>query len=546
MGAPTASPVSARLRMLAVAAGVALALLGIAGQLVRLALVQSGETRTASAEPITRTFSRPDIVDRNGHLIATDVVGHSLFADPAMLLDADEAAERLARTLPGLDAAELRRQLADRNRRFLWIRRGLTPLEAQRVHDLGLPGLGFRREPRRVYPGGTLVGHIVGQVSPDNRGVAGIELNIDETLRSEAVQGAMGLVAGAPLRLSLDLGVQHALADELATAARRYRASGAGGVVMEASSGEIVAAYSWPPIDPNVPGAALDRSKPDRVQGGVYELGSILKAMTVAMAIDDGLATLGKTYDIAQPIVFGPHTVRDLHPHPGPMTVRDIFVRSSNVGAASIALEAGTERQLVFLARMGLLEPIRTEVGPVAPPLLPARWGKAETATIAFGHGLAVAPMQLVAAAASLVNGGRRVKPTFIAVGRPNVEGEQVLKPRTSDAMREIMRLNVTLPYGTGRRADVAGYRVGGKTGTAEMPGKGGYQSKAVIASFLGALPMEAPRYVVLVSLYEPQPEDEAKGGITAGLNAAPVTGAVIARIAPILGILPRRLEAGP
>lgn len=540
------SPASNRRRLLAVAGGLAIALAGIAGQLVRLALSQQGEIRTASAEPVARSYARPDIVDRNGRIIATDVAANSLFADPALILDLDEAVEKLASTLPGLSQPELRRTLGDRNRRFAWIRRGLAPIEAQRVHDLGLPGFAFRREPKRVYPGGTLAGHIVGQVNPDNRGVAGIERHIDENLGLDPVQGAGASRLGA-VRLSIDLGVQHAVADELQAAGERFKAEGAAGLIMDAMTGEIVAAASWPPIDPNIPGAMLQSDRPERLQGGVYELGSVFKVLTVAMALDDGQASLGKVYDVTKPITFGRHQIRDLHPQGRPLTVRDIFLHSSNVGAAQMALEAGTTRQLVFLARMGLLEPLRTEAGPIAPPLLPARWAEVETATIAFGHGLAVAPMQFAAVVASLVNGGRRVLPTYLAGGDRKSPGanENVLAPATSEALRELMRLNVTLPHGTGRRAEVAGYRVGGKTGTAEMAGKGGYQAKAVISTFVGALPMEAPRYVVMVSLFEPQPEDGGKG-ITAGLNAAPVTAAIVARVAPILGIMPRRLEAQP
>jgi cell division protein FtsI (penicillin-binding protein 3) len=260
------------------------------------------------------------------------------------------------------------------------------------------------------------------------------------------------------------------------------------------------------------------------LQGGVYELGSIFKALTVAMALDDGQATLDKSYDVTRPLVFGRHQIRDLHPVGRPLTVRDIFIHSSNVGAAMLAAEAGNSRQLVFLARMGLTEPIRTEAGPVAPPLLPPRWGDIETATIAFGHGLAVAPLQVAVVMASLVNGGYRVAPTYLARADGQGPGEAVLRPETSTALRELMRLNVTMTNGTGRRAEVPGYRVGGKTGTAEMPGKGGYQEKSVISSFIGALPMDHPRYVVLVSLFEPQPEQGSKGGITAGLNASPAS----------------------
>ena len=540
--AANGSAVSIRLRMLAVAAGLALATLAVAGQLLRLGTVGFGDASMASAEPIYQSFSRPDIVDRDGRIIATDVAANSLFADPALVFDRDEVAEKLSRALPGIDAEELRAQLADRNRRFVWIRRGLAPIEAQRVHDLGLPGLAFRRELKRVYPSGSLLGHIVGQVNPDNRGISGIEHFIDESGAAEPVHGAVTSSA-QPVRLSVDLGVQHAVLDELTKAVARYRATGAAGLVMDVSSGEIVAAASWPPIDPNVPGSIPDKDKPDRLQGGVYELGSMFKALTIAMSLDDGLATLDKVYDVTRPLTFGRFEITDLHSLGRPLSVRDIFIHSSNVGAAMMAMEAGNSRQLVFLARMGLTEPIRTEAGPVAPPLLPQRWGNVETATIAFGHGIAVAPLQFTAVMASLVNGGHRVTPTFLArpVGSDS-PGEVVIKPATSAAIRELMRLNVTMAHGTGRRAEVEGYRVGGKTGTAEMPGKGGYKEKSVISSFVSALPMDHPRYIMLVSLFEPQPEEGKSHGITAGLNAAPVTAAIVERVAPILGVLPRRV----
>jgi cell division protein FtsI (penicillin-binding protein 3) len=544
--AESGSAISIRLRMLAVAAGLTLATLAVAGQLLRLGTVGLGDTRMASAEPINQSFSRPDIVDRDGRIIATDVAANSLFADPALVFDRDEVAEKLARALPGLDRDELRAQLADRNRRFVWIRRGLAPIEAQRVHDLGLPGLAFRRELKRVYPSGALLGHVVGQVNPDNRGISGIEHFIDESGRAEPVHGAVTSSA-RPVRLSIDLGVQHAVLDELTKAVARYRATGAAGLVMDASSGEIVAAASWPPIDPNVPGSIPDKDKPDRLQGGVYELGSMFKALTIAMSLDAGLATLDKVYDVTRPLTFGRFEITDLHSLGRPLSVRDIFIHSSNVGAAMMAMEAGNSRQLVFLAGMGLTEPIRTEAGPVAPPLLPQHWGGVETATIAFGHGIAVAPLQFTAVMACLINGGHRVTPTFLA--RPSgaaQPGDVVIKPATSAAIRELMRLNVTMAHGTGRRAEVEGYRVGGKTGTAEMPGKGGYKEKSVISSFVSALPMDHPRYIMLVSLFEPQPEEGKSHGITAGLNAAPVTAAIVERVAPILGVLPRKVATVP
>lgn len=532
-------------RIMIVALGLGLVFFGIAGQLIRLALPMRAEVRTNIAEPLSQSFARPDIVDRRGRLIATDVAAPSLYADPALIVDLDEMVEGLVATLPGLNAVDLRRSLADRQKRFQWIKRGLTPQQAQAVHDLGLPALAFRQEPKRVYPTEALVGHVLGYVNVDNRGVAGVERYIDETMGIDMVSGAAPSSL-QPVRLSLDLGVQHAMADELAAAMQRYSAPAAAGLVMDIMTGEIVAALSLPSINPNWPAEAIDPDRPDRLQASVWELGSIFKLLTIAMALEDGKATLDTTYPTTKPLEIGKFTIKDLHPQPAPLSVRDIFVHSSNVGAGLMGLQAGPARQKAFLSGLGLLEPMRTESGPVALPLVPQHWNSIETVTIAYGHGLAVAPMQFAAAAAALLNGGQAVAPTYLAVARKRPEGGRLVTAATSKALREIMRLNVASPRGTGRRADVAGFEVGGKTGTAEMAGVGGYKRKSVISSFVGALPMTAPRYLTLVSLFEPKATEETKGGITAGLNAAPVTGRIIERIAPILGLMPRRLQVGP
>ncbi len=530
-------------RRVVVLVAITLALAVISLQLLHLATLQKIEPRVALTEPITRTFLRPDIVDRNGRLLATDVAAPSLFANPALVIDLDETVERLAVALPGLDEADLRRTLVDRNRRFVWIKRGLAPVDAQRVHDEGLPGLGFRHEPKRVYPNGLLGGHVLGSVNVDNRGQAGIERHIDESIGIESVSGASPSRQG-PVRLSLDLGVQQAVTDELAATMERHRAKAATGLVMDALTGEIAAAVSLPGVDPNRPATALDATRADRLHAGVFELGSIFKAMTIAQAVDERIATLDTTIDVTKAIEIGRYKIRDHHPSPGPLTVRDIFLHSSNVGAGRLALSAGASRQKSFLAKLGLTEPMRTEVGPIAPPMLPKHWGEIETVTIGYGHGLALAPIQFAAAAATLINGGTRVAPTFLrTVGDPR-PGERLITAEASAAQREIWRLNVAAPQGTGKRAEVPGLRVGGKTGTAEIPGVGGYQAKAVIASFVAALPMEAPRWIILVSVFEPQGTAETKNAITAAHNAAPTTARIVARIAPILGVLPRRLEA--
>ncbi len=533
-----------RLRSAATALGVTLAFLIVGAQLVRLAVRGQQELTTTMSQPVATSFARPDIVDRNGRLLATDLEVPSLYADPGLVLDRDEVAEKLGHLLTELDEAEVRRQLADRSRRFVWLRRGLPPALAQAVHDLGLPGLGFRRELKRVYPAGGLAGHALGTVNVDNKALAGLERHLDDVVGVEAVHGAT-LSDRAPLRTSLDLGVQHSLDDELRAAMRRYGAKGATGLVLDVETGEILAAQSLPGADPARAAESVDPARPDKLMGGVYELGSIMKMVTVAMALDGGRVKTDSVLDVREPLTAGRFTIRDPHPAGRPLTVSEIFVRSSNVGAGMLALEAGADRQKAFLTRLGLTAGMKTEAGPVAVPLVPDRWDRAETITISYGHGVAVSPLQFAAAAAALVNGGSRVQPTFLKQAKggkqqPPGPNSQLISTETSRAMRALMRLNVTDPHGTGRRADAPGYRVGGKTGTAELPDRGGYKQTAVISSFLAAFPMDAPRYVVLVMLFEPKPVAETRGQVAAGANAAPTAGRLIARIAPMLGVLPQ------
>lgn len=517
------------------------------GQLVRLALRGGADISAAISEPIGASFARPDIVDRSGRLIATDIETHSLFADPAMILDRDEAIEKLARVLPDLDPDELQRQLADPHKRFVWIRRGLTPKLAQAVHDLGLPGLAFRKELRRAYPVGAIAGHLIGGVNIDNKGTAGLERFIDDSIGVEPSSGGVRS-EHAPLRLSLDLGVQHAMEEELANARARYRAAAAAGVIMDVTTGEVVAAASNPGVDPARPAMALQPGFDNRVLGGTYELGSIFKTLTIAMALDAGEATLDTVLDVREPLSVGRFTIRDLHPAGRPLTVAEVFLHSSNVGAGMLALQAGAERQRKFLESLGLTAPVRTEAGMTASPQLPEHWDRAETITIAYGHGIAVAPLQFVAAAAALVNGGLAVTPTFVrrAPGAAGEAQRRVVSEATSRQIAALMRRNVTDAAGTGRRADAAGYEVGGKTGTAELPGRGGYRANAVIASFLGVFPASQPRYVTLIMLFEPSRQAETKNQVLAGLNAAPATARLVNRVAPLLGVLPKGAAAVP
>lgn len=507
----------------------------LSGQLVWLAVKGQGTPRLSMSEPIARTFARPDIVDRNGRLIATDLEAPSLYADPALILDVDEVAEKLGGLFPDIDQLQLRLLLADKSRRFVWLRRGLSPRVAQRVHDLGLPGLAFRREQKRSYPLGRLAGHILGAVNVDNRGLSGIEKFIDETIGVEAVLGGKPS-AKIPVQLALDIGVQYALEDELVDAVQRYTAAGAAGIVMDAANGEIIAAASVPDLDPAQPAQALEAARLDKNLSSTFELGSIFKLATIAQALDDRAATPDTVIDVRAPLWIGRHQIRDLHPAGRPLSVRDIFVQSSNVGAARLALEAGADRQRAFLTRIGILKQGSTEAGQLAAANQPKHWGEVETATIAFGHGLAISPMRFTAAAASLLNGGTLVEPTLLRASiAPRPQGARVVSAETSAALAALMRRNVTLPTGTGRRAEVAGYEIGGKTGTAEIAVDGKYRGDLVISSFLATFPASHPQYIMLVLLDRPQPSPDSGAQITAGTNAAPTTARIVARIGPLL-----------
>lgn len=545
--APALADASPRhpLRSVSVVLAVLAAFGAVGTQLVRLAAHNRDAPEVSISAPIATGVARPDLVDRRGRLLASDVEMPSLYADPLLVVDRDETVEKLRAVFPDLNDGALRETLADRSRRFEWVRRGLAPGVAQRVHNLGLPGLAFRQELRRAYPAGRLAGHVLGGVNVDNRAVAGIEQHLDSQGLVDPVFGAQPTTRPAVV-LSLDLSVQHALESELSDAVTTFRAKGAAGVILDVATGEVIASASLPRVDPAHPAATPRPDEIDRISGGTYELGSIFKLMTVAMALDSGSVTPESMIDVSQPLKVGRFEIEDHHGGAGRMSVRDIFITSSNVGAGLLALQSGAERQRAFLASLGLTERGRTEAGTMAAPLLPATWGEIETITIGFGHGLAVTPLQFAAAAASLINGGEYVAPTFLKrTGDAQVETRRVVSEATSAKLREMMRANVVERRGTGRRAAAEGYAVGGKTGTAEIAVRGRYDRNAVIASFLGAFPIDKPRYVTLVMVFKPSRTAASSGEITASHTAAPLTRKLVSRIAPLLGVAPQMSQSG-
>ena len=512
----------------------ALGFLSIGGRLTVLGFADTGQN-SGGLYDISSTVHRPDIFDRDRRLLATDIKGATLYADPARVIDIDELAEQITTVLPDVKAKDLRARLRQGGR-FVRIKRELTPKQQAEIHELGLPGLGFTEEYRRVYPVGATAGHVVGLVDVDNKGLAGIEKFIDDNPQ-------LTMTGDEAIELSLDLGVQYVLREELGSAMATYRAKAAAGIVIDVHSGEVLALASLPDYDPNRREQALDKDRLNRIAFGVYEMGSVFKVFTVAGVLDTGLASMRSHYDASSPIHYASFTIDDFHGKKRSLSVPEVFIYSSNIGAAKMALDMGVDRHRAFLKKLGLMDRVPTELGESAAPIIPAHWQKLNTMTIAFGHGLSVTPLQLAAATLPLVNGGMAVTPTFLPRSREAgmSEGHRVLKPETSASMVKLMRLNVL--KGTAKRADAEGYRVGGKTGTAEKVVHGRYSTSALLTSFLAAFPTDAPEYVVLVMLDEPQRVPESSNQATAGVNAAPVVGKIVARIAPILGVTPQ-LEA--
>lgn len=483
--------------------------------------------------------ARPDLLDRNGEVLATDVKTFSMFAEPRRVIDADEVVDGLAKVFPELDTDKVRTRMNSK-RGFMWLKREITKDEQRRIHRLGLPGVGFVNENRRFYPGHETASHILGHVNVDNEGIAGIEKHIDGQGLADLQEIGLQMERNLePVKLSADLRVQHIVSDELKKAMERYKAIAAIGIVMDVHTGEVIAMSSQPDYDPNIPAQALEKDRMNRATAGVYEMGSIFKTFTTAMALDSGKVSIHDRFDARRPIRVSRYTIGDFHGKHRVLSVPEVYIYSSNIGTAKMALEVGLDGHQEFLTRIGLMDRLRTELPESADPQSPNKWSQISAMTISFGHGISVSPLQTAAAAVALVNGGRLIPPTFFprTAEEANALSKQVVSKETSDMMRYLMRLNVL--KGSGRRAEVQGYRLGGKTGTAEKVVDGKYSSSVRFNSFLAAFPMDDPKYLVLVVIDEPKPEKKGQGA-TAGRNAAPTLAAIVKRAAPLLGVMPR------
>jgi cell division protein FtsI (penicillin-binding protein 3) len=512
---------------------------------VRLVTMAAFPVRDGSDQRVAasaNTAFRPDIVDRNGEILATDIRTVSVFAEPKNIYDKDEAVELLTAVLPEVNATELRAKLSTK-KGFVWVKREITPKQQAEVHRLGIPGVGFLPDHKRVYPNGVAAAHILGVTNLDNVGIAGIEKYIDS--RGLKDLNSLGFVSKQtdlkPVQLSLDLRAQHALRDELAWGVGHFKAKAAAGLILDVNTGEVIALASLPDFDPNEPADAMLSDRINRMNVGVYEMGSTFKAMTLAMALDSGKYNVNSTFDTRGGVLsWGRQKIHEYHGTNRVITMPEVFTHSSNIGSAKMALGIGVPGHKAFLKKMGLLDRMRTELPESAEPIVPGRWTEINTITIAFGHGLAVAPLQASAAVAAIVNGGELITPTFLKTDEASArtKATRVLSTQTSEAMRFIMRLNAT--EGSARKASVPLYYIGGKTGTAEKVINGRYVKNRLFTTFMAAAPMDKPRYLFVTLMDEPQGLPETGGYATAAWNSGVVTGRVIERVAPVLGLPPQ------
>lgn len=525
----------ARGRLVLISAVFVFAYLIVAARLVDVSVIQGALQRngeTFSFEQNLQAQSakrRADIVDRNGVILARSLKTASLYADPALVSDAPKLARDLSKTFSDISYGDVLKKLQGKGR-FVWIKRNLTPEEQQKILYLGDPALSFQSEDRRLYPQAELAAHMVGYSGIDGQGLGGIEGSFNDLLAK----------GGEPLTLTLDVRLQHALRREIASSVSKFSAIGGAGIIMDVHTGEVLAAVSYPDFDPHTIPKASDKRLFNRATLGVYELGSTFKIFSTAAVLEKKHLPIAHQFDATTPLKIGRFKINDYHAENRYLTVPEVFMHSSNIGSALMGQMVGTKELKQFYSDLGFFNPSPIEISEVGKPLVPSPWGEVHTLTASYGHGIAVSPLQLVSATATILNGGVAVRPTLIRDTDPNKKDKplvRVVSPETAHRMRQLMRLVVS--NGTGGKANVAGYDVGGKTGTAEKPGTGGYSKKRLISSFVGAFPMDAPQYVVYVMIDEPQGIKETYGYATAGWVAAPAVGNVVRSMVSLLGMKP-------
>ncbi|NJC40036.1 cell division protein FtsI (penicillin-binding protein 3) [Brevundimonas alba] len=458
--------------------------------------------------------ARADVVDRNGALLATNIVHYGLYIDPAEVWDRRAAAAQIKRVLPRASMTKLNRVLSGDRR--LIVLPGLTPGERAAVHALAIGGVTFEPEDRRVYPLGASATHVVGAADTGGQGIAGAELAFDREIREAGLRGEN-------FPLSIDLRVQGVLENELALAAAETQAKGAVGIITDVQTGEVLGMASWPTTD-----------RLNRATSAHYEMGSVFKTFTVAAGLDTGRADMNTLFDASQAFMIGNRRITDFHATNQVLTLEEVFLHSSNIGTSRLAVEMGPTTMRDYFTRFGLLDAAPIELHESARPRRPNKWDDSTLASLSFGYGIMITPLQMSAAMGALTNGGRFIPLTLRKGGRPGAAFRQVVSPQTSLTLLDLLRRNVV--RGSGGRAEAAGLRVGGKTGSANKLVNGRYDATHAVGTFAAVFPADGPvnarRYSILVLIDEPGTFPR-----TGGFVAAPAVGRIADRIAPFLGV---------
>ena len=482
-----------------------------------------------------KAINRFDITDRNYNLLAVNLPGASLYANPRKVIEPDLAVEKLRNIIPGLDVKKTRAQLSS-DKSFAWIKRDVTPQEHEKIYNLGLPGFSFEREQKRIYTYGKLLSHVIGYVDRDLQGLAGIEKYFENhlTLPQEKTDKDS---FGKSLNLSIDVRVQNILSEEIDKIIKKFSAKGAAGVIVDPNNGEILALVSKPDFDPHHPGKASENQLFNMATQGVYEMGSGMKSLTMAVGLDTKATSMHDAYDLSYMKVSG-FQVKDYHQMKGWHSVPEIFLKSSNIGVSQIMLEIGNNNLANYLRDLGLLDKVKVELPESSRPLFPpvSRWNDLSLTTMSYGYGISVSPLHFVQSMIPVVNGGT-LYPLTLLKRDPKMPlmGKKVFEKETSASMKQLMRLVVT--EGTGRKAEVKGYYVGGKTGTANIASAGKYDKNRRISSFFGIMPASNPRYIMYIVYMEPQGISESFGFAGGGWTAAPTVGAVFEKMAALYGM---------
>ncbi len=527
----------ARIRWMILALVLGFGLVG--GRLVQLGMVVPDSTIEGQARDVI-TATRPPILDRNGLEMAVDIRVPSLYAEPRRIIDVEEAVRKIRTVLPDLSETWLRDRLTG-DKGFVWVQRELSPAIQDRIMRLGIPGVEFLTESKRFYPGMSEASHILGSTNIDNQGIAGIERHMDG--EDVALLQELGLARGnalAPVELSIDMRVQHVMHEQVVDAMARYQAIAAAGVMMDIHTGEIIALASVPDFNPNEPASALVKDSFNRITAGIFEPGSIFKTVTLAGALSSGAVSINDQFDARFGVRFGRFTIDDFHGKHRILSLPEVYKYSSNIGTIRVMQAMGKDAFRQFLTTMGFDARVPFELPEMRLPTVPKQLSEVGAATASFGHGLSVSPLHMVTAYAAFVNGGNYVPPTLYkrdqAAAAPLYR--RVITEDASAQMRYLMRLNALEGSGTQMNKAALGYRVGGKTGTAEKVVDGRYSSSKVTNFFGSAFPLDNPRYAMVIMVDEPKAENP-QSGTTAGWNAGAITGRVVQRVAPMLGIAP-------